>query len=268
MRNIFNNIEPEEMLSDPDPVKRAQNKMLAPLPKRFYQEVSVAALDDGFTIHLDGKSVRTPAKKLILLATSAAAQIVADEFDAQQEVVNPAKMPATRLVNTAIDGIATDPQAVAEDVLRFAASDMLCYRVANPQTLVERQREQWDPLLDWLADLGANFELTEGVMHIEQPREALAAFGTLLRPISDPVALAALHTMTTLTGSAILGLALYRGEVDLEHGWKIAHLDEDWTAEQWGEDEEAAHRRQLRKHEIVAADRLVSALGLRSQSAS
>jgi chaperone required for assembly of F1-ATPase len=101
------------------------------------------------------------------VATKAAAEIVADEFAAQEKVIDPGKMPATRLVNTAIDGIAQDPQAVFEDILRFAGTDMLCYRADSPQELVSRQTQQWDPLIDWMEGLGARFSLAEGVTHIE-----------------------------------------------------------------------------------------------------
>ncbi|UCA44540.1 ATP12 family chaperone protein [Pseudochrobactrum sp. XF203] len=266
MRNILEDIEQarldhEAMLSDPDPVIRAQKQMLTPLPKRFYKDVTVGAYEaGGFAILLDGKLVNTPLRNKLVLPTEAAAQIVAEEFARQDTHINPADMPATRLVNTAIDGVAAETQAVLEEILRFAGTDLLCYRADSPKELVDRQREHWDPLLDWAATLGANFEVTEGLMHVAQPREALAAFGAHLRMVSDPVALAALHVMTTLCGSAITGLALFKGAINVDTAWKVAHVDEDWTIEQWGEDEEAQARRAWREREIRAADALVRAL--------
>lgn len=260
MRDIFNDLEAGKQLSDENPIVRAQKQMLASLPKRFYEKAEIAELDDGFTVHLDARPVKTPARHILLLPTSAAAEIVAEEFRAQKDVVDPAKMPATRLVNTAIDGIAFDPQAVVEDILRFASTDMICYRADSPKELVTRQTERWDPLIDWMDGFGARFSLAEGVMHIEQPREAIAAFGTQLSSFQHPIALAALHTMTTLTGSAIIALAVAKNEISADEGWSRAHIDEDWTIEQWGKDDEANARRAFRKQEMMISDRLLKAI--------
>lgn len=255
MRDDLNN-----NLSDESPVIRAQKLMQTPLPKRFYETVRVVEVDGGFAVHLDGRPVKTPARHLLLLPTKAAAEILAQEFEAQEKVIDPAKMPATRLVNTAIDGIAQDPQAVLEDVLRFAGTDLLCYRADTPQELVARQTDRWDPLIDWAETLGARFVLAEGVMHVEQPREALAAFGVHLSAFRDPIALACLHTMTTLTGSAIIALAITKDEISAEEGWAIAHLDEDWTIEHWGEDAEAVLRRKTRLGEMLVSAQLLKTL--------
>ena len=170
-------------------------------------------------------------------------------------------MPVLRLVNTAIDGVATDPQAVLEDILRFASSDLLCYRADTPEKLVQRQNEAWDPVLDWArASLGARFVLAEGVMHVDQPREAIAALGVHLSQRAEPMRLAALHVMTTLTGSALLALAVEMGELDVEEAWVAAHVDEDWQIEHWGQDFEAVARRANRKRDMLAAVRLLEAL--------
>ncbi|CAB4327590.1 hypothetical protein BR10RB9215_C10694 [Brucella sp. 10RB9215] len=260
MRDILSDLEAGKQLSDENPIVRAQKQMQAQLPKRFYEKAEVAESEGGFAVHLDGRPVKTPARNLLLLPTRAAAQIVADEFAAQEKVIDPGKMPATRLVNTAIDGIAQDPQAVFEDILRFAGTDMLCYRADSPQELVSRQTENWDPLIDWMESLGARFALAEGVMHVEQPREAIAAFSVHMAGFKDPLALAALHTMTTLMGSAIIALAVAKGEISAEKGWAIAHIDEDWTIEHWGSDAEAIERRKNREIEMMVAARLLEAL--------
>lgn len=260
MRDILSDLEAGITLSDPDPVRRAQIQMKAPLPKRFYQKAEVVENDNGFTVQLDSKLVRTPARQPLTLTTRAAAQLIADEFAAQQEVINAQTMPVTRLVNTAIDGVALDSQAVFEDILRFAACDMLFYRADSPQELVDRQTKQWDPLIDWAQSLGARFNLAEGVMHVEQPREAIAAFSAHLSNAKDPVTLAILHTFTTLTGSAVLALAIYKQHLSVDEAWKLAHLDEDWTVENWGDDEEAILRRQKRAAEMFAADALLKAI--------
>ncbi|MGV6905401.1 MULTISPECIES: ATP12 family chaperone protein [unclassified Brucella] len=260
MRDILSDLEAGKQLSDENPIVRAQKQMQAQLPKRFYEKAEVAESEGGFAVHMDGRPVKTPARNLLLLPTRAAAQIVADEFAAQEKLIDPGKMPATRLVNTAIDGIAQDPQAVFEDILRFAGTDMLCYRADSPQELVSRQTENWDPLIDWMESLGARFALAEGVMHVEQPREAIAAFSVHMAGFKDPLALAALHTMTTLMGSAIIALAVAKGEISAEKGWAIAHIDEDWTIEHWGSDAEAIERRKNREIEMMVAARLLEAI--------
>lgn len=260
MRDILSDLEAGKQLSDENPIVRAQKQMQAQLPKRFYEKAEVAESEGGFAVHLDGRPVKTPARNLLLLPTRAAAQIVADEFAAQEKLIDPGKMPATRLVNTAIDGIAQDPQAVFEDILRFAGTDMLCYRADSPQELVSRQTENWDPLIDWMESLGARFALAEGVMHVEQPREAIAAFSVHMAGFKDPLALAALHTMTTLMGSAIIALAVAKGEISAEKGWAIAHIDEDWTIEHWGSDAEAIERRKNREIEMMVAARLLETI--------
>lgn len=260
MRDILSDLE-NEFLSDPDPIRRAQKQMRQPLPKRFYREVSVAPVEGGFGVHLDGRPVRTPGMALVVLRTQAAARLIADEFDAQQTEINPVTMPVTRLVNTAIDGVMREPDAVAEDILRYASSDLLCYRADGPDRLVALQAEAWDPVLDWARSrLGARFFLAEGVMHVEQPREAIASVGVPLRLDTDPFRLACLHVMTTLTGSALLALAIDAGEIDTPSAWAAAHVDEDWTIAQWGEDAEAAAARANRFRDMAAADALLKAI--------
>jgi chaperone required for assembly of F1-ATPase len=231
------------------------------LPKRFYTDAAVVETPEGFAVRLDGKPVRTPGKALLALPTRAAAQLVADEFSAQGETVDPMSMPVLRLVNTAIDGVAADTQAIVEDVMRFSSSDLVCYRAEGPDSLVARQAEAWDPVLDWArAALGARFFLTEGVMHVEQPRESVAAVGLWLRQREEAFRLSSIHLMTTLTGSALVALAVEAGGIEADAAWAAAHVDEDWTIEHWGEDAEAAARRAARRRDFDAAVALVRAL--------
>ena len=261
MRDILTDLEAGVGPSDPDPVRRAQRQMRTPLPKRFYEAAGVVADGGSFAVQLDGKPVRTPGRALLALPTAAAAQLVADEFAAQGETIDPVTMPVLRLANTAIDGVAADPQAVLEDVLRFSSSDLVCYRAGEPEGLVARQAEAWDPVIDWArASLGARLYLAEGVMHVEQPREAIAAIGVHLKLREEPFRLAALHLITSLTGSALLALAVEMEAIDAEAAWSAAHVDEDWNIEQWGEDAEAAQRRAARKRDFDAAVALVEAL--------
>ncbi|TRL31723.1 ATP12 family chaperone protein [Rhizobium straminoryzae] len=258
MRDLF---DLPDGLSHPDPTRRAQIQMKKPLPKRFYTETGVAAGPDGHAIQLDGRPVKTPAKNALTVPTAALADLIRAEWAAQSEVIDPSTMPVTRLVNTAIDGVAAASEAVFEEILRFAGSDMLCYRAEAPAELVARQAEAWDPVLDWAAStLGARFILIEGIMPQEQPPEAIAALSLTLRRHSTPLDLAALHTVTTLTGSALLAIAFAEGFRDAEAIWSLAHLEEDWTNEHWGTDAEAEARRAKRLVEMQAAVAVFAAL--------
>ncbi|MAS13941.1 MAG: ATPase [Nitratireductor sp.] len=262
MRDLLNDLESGKTPAELDPIRRAQSTIRKPLPKRFYNEVSLNADEEGgFSVQLDGKSVRTPGASAVVLPNEAAALLVAAEYEAQGEHIDPATMPVTRLVNTAIDGVAVHSQAVLEDVLRYSTGDLLCYRAASPERLVALQAEAWDPVLDWAQEhMGAHFVLAEGVIHVEQPREAIAAVSAYLRQKNDPFRLAALHVMTTLTGSALLALAVDAGALDPLAAWKAAHVDEDWNISLWGEDGEAAQRRAFRERDMMAAAKLLAAL--------
>lgn len=253
--------ELQSALTHEDPVRRAQIQMHKPLAKRFYKEVSVAAADGGHAVLLDGRTVRTPARRPLAVPTRKLAELLAAEWDAQGEVINPPAMPLTRLVNTAIDGVALDQRAVFDDILRFAGSDLLCYRADSPEGLVQRQNDSWNPVLDWAAQsLGARFILVEGVIHQEQPPEAISAFSEGLRAFATPLGLTCLHTITALTGSALLALAIASGRLSAQDAWAAAHVDEDWQIEHWGTDEEAFQRRENRSREMQAAAAVLDAL--------
>ena len=263
MRDLLNDLDAQKYLSDPDPIRRAQSQMKTQLPKRFYKDVAVAPSGNGFAVHLDGKPGRTPGRNVLVLPTEKAAGLVAEEFAAQGEKIDPSTMPVYRLVNTAIDGVAADPAAVRDDVAKFASSDLLCYRADGPSGLVERQAKAWDPVLDWVHQtLGARLLLAEGVIHVVQPRRALDAVGAHLALRRDPLRLAALHLMTTLTGSALLAIAVEAGKIDAEAAWSAAHVDEDWQAEPWGRDSEAMARRAHRKRDMMAAAQVLESLEL------
>ena len=260
MRDLLNDLDAGKNAGR-DPTEAAREAMRAQMPKRFYKEAGIEAEEGGFSVRLDGRQARTPGRRALILPTAAAAKLVADEFEAQAEKIDPMTMPATRLVNTAIDGVADDVQAVLEDILRYASSDLICYRADAPQELVQRQAEGWDPVLDWLqASLGARFILAEGVMPVEQPRETIAILGAYLAQRNEPFRIAALHVMTSLMGSALLALAVDAGEMDVEGAWAAAHIDEDWNIQQWGEDSEAERRRAQRGLEMRAAGALLAAI--------
>jgi chaperone required for assembly of F1-ATPase len=245
--------EPFENASPQNPIEAARRDARPPLRRRFYREASsAAAADGGFVVQLDGKPARTPAGHVLAAPAAPIAEAIAAEWQSQRDVIDPATMPLTRLANSIIDGVSDRASAVAAEVRKYLASDLVCYRAASPQKLVARQALHWDPVVAWAAEtLGARFLVTDGVMHIGQADAALAAASTAIP--QDAWRLGALHAATTLTGSALIALALAAGRLSAEEAWTAAHVDEDWNIEQWGEDELAMQRRAFRSAEFAAA---------------
>jgi len=261
MREPFETIEPEE------PTAAARRGARPALRRRFYQHAGVISgaagqvdgCADGYVVGLDGKPVHTPARRLLAAPTLPLAQALAAEWEAQREEINPANMPLTRLVNAIIDGVADAPGPVKAEIEKYLASDLLFYRTSGPQELRERQARQWDPILRWAKTaLGADFKTGEGVVHVAQPAPALKAAGAAIP--DDAWRLSALNVMTTLTGSALIALALLRGEISVDAAWLAAHVDEDWNMEQWGRDAMALERRAFRFAELQAAARVLENL--------
>jgi chaperone required for assembly of F1-ATPase len=224
-----------------------------PLPKRFYTNVTAAPRSTGFAVLLDARAARTPKKRELVLPTLALAQAIAEEWDAQRSAIDPAGMPLTRLVNTVLDGVEGRESEVRADIVKYAGSDLLCYRAEDPEKLVALQAATWDPVLSWAgASLGIPLALSGGVMPVRQSQEALDAVASAVAML-DAFRLAALHVMVTLTGSAILGLAVLHGHLSPEAAWSAAHVDEDWQIARWGEDAEASARRARRWADMRAA---------------
>ena len=240
-----------------DPIKAVQTAMKTPAPKRFYRSATAEERDGAFALLLDGRPARTPARRPLAVPTRALGEALATEWQAQGAEIDPSSMPLTRLVNSAIDGVADRREAVIDDLIRYAGSDLLCYRAGEPERLVAEQGAAWDPVLAWTREaLGARFRLGEGVMYVEQPSEAVAAVRRRLEQVPSPFALAALHAMTTLTGSVLLALAHADGAIDAGAAWEAAHVDERHQERLWGEDEEAGERRARREMEFRAASDL------------
>ncbi len=218
--------------------------------RRFYKQVAVTGTAAPFAVTLDERTLRTPLKRALDLPTRRLAEKVAGEWEAQSEKIDPQSMPYTKLANTALDRVAPDRDRILGEIVDFAGSDLVCYRAEKPQGLVERQARAWQPVLDWAhRAFGAEFQVTEGIVHVEQPAASLAAMRRHLAGRS-PWALTALHNMTTLTGSALISAMASEGGILPAEAWLAAHVDEDWQIEQWGWDEEARHRRDYRKREF------------------
>jgi chaperone required for assembly of F1-ATPase len=238
-----------------------------PLPKRFYKEVTVCAEGEGYSILLDGRPVRTPTKNALTVPTKPLAEAIAQEWAGQGERIDPRTMPLSKLAITALDGVAKHLDDVAADIVKFAGSDMICYRAEAPEALTVLQASAWDPILAWARSaLGARFNLAAGVMPVHQSQETLDKIAEAVRPY-PAMALTALHVMTTLTGSALLALALASGRISAEEAWLKAHVDEDWQISRWGVDVEAAERRAHRHAEMMAAARFLELLGWKAPHA-
>ncbi len=223
-----------------------------PRRKRFYAHAGVVEAPDGFAVTLDDKPVRTPSGRPLIARHREIADAMVAEWDAQQETIDPLTMPLTRIANSVNDAVVDRVEAVTDDVAKYFGSDLLFYRAGHPEALVAREAAQWDPIVFWAADaLGAHFILAEGIVHVRQPDSAIAAARAVLP--TDPWSIAALHVITTLTGSALLALALKRGVIDQDQAWAAAHVDEDWNIEKWGVDEEVAARRAAQLVDFRAA---------------
>ncbi len=241
-----------------DPMKAAQGSMRQALPKRFYAhaatEMRHGKVGAEWHLLLDGRGARTPARHPLTAENETIAQALAAEWAAQVDVIDPAAMPLTRLLNAAIDGVATQIDAVSKEIVSYAASDLICYRADTPQELVEQQLAIWDPLIAWASDrLNADLKVGAGVIHVAQSEEALVQVAEAVAATPAPCALAALNCMTTLTGSAIIALALAHGRLDADEAWIAAHVDEDYQAKVWGHDDEAVFRHINRRRDFDAA---------------
>jgi chaperone required for assembly of F1-ATPase len=260
MRELFDEVAGQSPLDPEEAVRRTTR---APQRKRFYKQAEATATADGFAITLDGKQVRTPSGRPLTAPTPDIADGIAAEWNAQVGNIDPLTMPLTRFANTVGEAVVDQVDAVAEDVAKYLGSDLLFYRAAHPEALVAREAASWDPVLFWAADtLGAHFILAEGIVHVRQPDSAIAAARATLP--ADPWSIAALHVVTTLTGSALLALALQHGLLDADQVWAAAHVDEDWNSEKWGIDEEVAARRAARLVDFKAAAKVIKSLNVAS----
>lgn len=238
----------------PNPMESAR-RLAAPVrQRRFYRNAEMVKEEGGFTLRLDGKRAMTPGRRPLAVPDPHFAQAIAAEWSAQGSDIDPATMPATRLANSAIDGVADRLQEVRDGITAYAGTDLLCYRAGEPEGLVARQHELWDPLLAWAEQrFAARFVLAQGVMHVAQPENALRAVEAEVNRFDDPLRLAGLSLATTLTGSALIALAISAGAVGVEEAWRAAHADEDWNISQWGEDPEAMQRRRQRFEDFRTA---------------
>lgn len=227
--------------------------------KRFWANVTVVEeAEGGWGVRLDGRGVKTPAKTALVVPTKAMAEAIAAEWQDQAEMVDPRTMPVTRSANAAIDKVASQRSEVIDLIAAYGGSDLLCYRVETPITLVDRQEEGWGAWLRWAkTSLGVELVSAKGVMHIPQDAKALATLHALVAGHSN-FEIAALHDLVGISGSLVLGLAVSQGALDPEEGWRLSRLDEDFQAEVWGEDEEAVETAIRKKADFLHAHRFMT----------
>lgn len=240
---------------------RAQHLNKVELPKRFYKDVGVAPVHAGFVVTLDGRQVRTPGHKLPAIVPAAAiATAMAEQWAAQGEFINPATMPMVRLINSAIESGEDSIPAFRDEIIKFAAGDLLLYRAESPQELVSEQELAWDKALVSIArHFGVRFQPTVGILHQAQPQATLDRLAESL--VSDNLfTLTALVSITGLTGSGLLAIGLWNKLFSPDQVWAAAHVDEDFQISQWGEDEEAIDRRRMRRVEFDTAVAVLDAM--------
>jgi len=233
---------------------RAQHLNKVELPKRFYKEVDVVRGEDGYSVTLDGRQVRTPGKKIpIVVPELNLAQALAEEWAAQREFIDPATMPLVRLINSAVESGEEMIPAFRDEIIKFAGNDLLLYRADSPQELIEEQEKAWDAALVKLARaFDVAFQPTIGIIHQPQPSSTLEKLGHTLEGLGL-LELTALVSITGLTGSGLLAIALQNELLTSDEVWTAAHVDEDHQIRLWGEDEEATERRNKRKVEFDKA---------------
>jgi chaperone required for assembly of F1-ATPase len=223
--------------------------------KRFWKAALAMPCDGGFTVTLDSRAVKTPAKTPLVVPSLAMAQAIAAEWDAQAGLIKPETMPVTRAANSALDKVAPQFAEVADMLAGYGGTDLLCYRATAPQELIDRQAGAWDPLLLWSANaLDAPLRVTSGVIPIDQPAASLAALQATVHAYSA-FRLAALHDLIAISGSLILGLAATRGRLSAAEAWTLSRIDESWQNEQWGVDDDAAALEAHKREAMLAAER-------------
>jgi chaperone required for assembly of F1-ATPase len=227
--------------------------------KRFYTAASVTG-DGPFGVALDGRPLRTPARELLAVPTRALAEAIAAEWQSQVEKIDPRSLPLTGFANAAVDRVAADHAGFARRLATYAESELIAYRADGPDSLLAAQAAAWDPWVDWLArryDVGLT--ITTGIMHVAQPSAMLARIQTAFAAFT-PFELAPLDPVVTITGSAVLALAVAHGELDAEAAYDIAHVDARWQEEQWGRDPLAEKAEATRRADLAAAVRCLRLL--------
>jgi chaperone required for assembly of F1-ATPase len=228
--------------------------------KRFWTAAEVVHQNGGWTITLDGRPVRTPARHALLVPTEALADAIAEEWRSVADTIEPHAMPLTGLANATIDRIAPDEPAFAASLALYAESDLTCYRAEGPRELAERQAKSWDEMLGWARRrYDVDFATTSGVVHVAQPQATVERLAHAVAAL-DAFHLAGLSPLVTIGGSLIVALAVLEKAVSADRAWKAVSIDERWQLEQWGSDAEAEAALDVRRRDFMAGARFLELL--------
>lgn len=229
------------------------------LRKRFWKTVDIVPVEGGFAVQLDGRGIKTPARAPLHVPTRAIAALIAQEWDAQGEKVNPETMPATRAANAALDKVQVQFHEVAALLTAYGETDLLCYRAEGPEGLAARQAAAWDPLLDWASTrYGVKWAVTKGVMPTPQPPETSLKLGEAVAGFTA-FELTAFHDLVAMSGSLVIALAATENVATPDILWEASRIDEVWQIEQWGQDEEAQNLAERRRQSFLDAVRFYNA---------
>jgi chaperone required for assembly of F1-ATPase len=221
--------------------------------KRFWKTAEAVAEEEGWGVRLDGRSLRTPGKTVLLVPTEGLGQAIAAEWEAAGDTVDPRAMPLTGLANAAIDRVAPDRISFAVGLAKYAAADLACYRAEGPQTLAKRQAASWDRLLGWARRrFDIDFAVTAGIVHIDQPPATVERLAHEIATL-DSFRLAALSPLVAIGGSLVAALAVIEDAMTAAEAWEAVSIDERWQLEKWGGDAEAAAALDNRRADFFAA---------------
>jgi chaperone required for assembly of F1-ATPase len=228
--------------------------------KRFWKEATVEREEGGWSIRLDNRPVKTPARKPLAVPSKALAEAIAEEWRSVDDQIDPRAMPLTGLANAAIDRVAPEREAFASGLSRYAEADLACYRAEGPAALVARQEQSWDPLLAWARRrFDVDFATTSGILHVDQPPGTVEQLSHAVAAL-DVFHLAGLSPLVTLGGSLIAALAVLEQAMTTEEAWNAISLDERWQLEQWGADAEAELALESRHQDFFVAARFLDLL--------
>jgi len=229
--------------------------------KRFWKDVALSQEEEGWSIALDGRPLKTPARATLTVDARSLAEAIAEEWRGRGQDIDPRQMPLTGLANAAIDHVAPAPAVFRNELARYAEGDLLCYRAEHPPKLIAAQAAAWDPLLDWARQrFGVEFAVTAGIVHVPQPPATIAGLAAALTP-PGPFELAALSPIVTIGGSLVTALALFEGALDCDTAWSAVSVDDRWQIDHWGADAEAVAALANRRQDFTAAARFLALLG-------
>ena len=228
--------------------------------KRFWKAAAAVELDGGWGIALDGKPLKTPARKPLVVPIEALGRAIAEEWQSCGETLDPGAMSLTGLANAAIDRVAPDREQFSTELARYGETDLACYRAETPRRLVDRQEQAWDPLLAWARRrFDVDFRTTQGLIHVAQPKATRQRLAHAVAAL-DTFRLAGLAPLVTIGGSLVAALAVLEGATTPQEAWQAVTIDDRWQLEQWGVDTEVEALLESRRREFLAAAKFLDLL--------